>query len=244
MCVQGEAQGGNLLFYLCIPRASSFHGKFNWMDPGNERINEWGERRENAFYNVIRMEKEDGRILLIFDSLEASCSTIWEMACPHFGKRNIIREVPTAFSLRVPLPPPESDTQFSKRLNQAVPTCLSENWSNLNAVYKVIELSSNQARMEMLSLLAEEVASKEATCPLTLPSQSFLGILLSQHLQAPGCQYLCMCLFPWLVGSPLQADLHLIHLSPTYACDLQTHRVPWILPQQGWRGDKLKEYVY
>lgn len=50
--------------------------------------------------------------------------------------------------------------------------------------------------MEMLSLLAEGIlAYTEAMCPLSLPSQSSLGILPSQHLQAlivNTCSYACL----------------------------------------------------
>lgn len=49
--------------------------------------------------------------------------------------------------------------------------------------------------MEMLSLLAEGIlAYTEAMCPFSLPSQSSLGILPSQHLQAlivNTCSYVC-----------------------------------------------------
>ena len=50
--------------------------------------------------------------------------------------------------------------------------------------------------MEIVSLLTEGIlAYTEAMCPFSLPSQSSLGILPSQHLQAlivNTCLYVCL----------------------------------------------------
>lgn len=96
--------------------------------------------KEKCIFKWDNDGKKEGRILLIFNPLEASCSEIWETACPHFGKWNIIRRCPGFRPVGL-IASSRIGYNFLKSVTKHSFPASLKNEAILNSVYKVKELS-------------------------------------------------------------------------------------------------------